>query len=123
MRGDLISVDGDCSVTAGGGVHVPKPWGDQTLQKLLPKSLGGVGCAAPRTWVSPPAPGNLLYESQCVLPDVDQASQGLYRLLGRWGSVRKLSETKWEKAVCLERWVTVPHWHKASGLTKNRLSR
>ena len=60
----------------------------------------GVGCATAGNL-------NLLDESQGVLSDVDQASQSLHWFLGRGCCIRKLSETKWEKTVCLERPITI----------------
>lgn len=53
------------------------------------------------------AGGDLLDEPQSVLSDVDQAPQSLHWFLGRWRSVRKLSETKRGKAVSSQGSTTV----------------
>ena len=52
--------------------------------------------------------------TQRVLPDVDQASQSLHRFLGRRGSVRELSETKWEQE-CIYKDMAVPNWKMLLG--------
>lgn len=57
------------------------------MEYLLPHKQKG-------TWDLACTLGDLLDKSQCVLSDVDQASQSLHRFLGRRGSIRELSETK-----------------------------
>lgn len=95
-------------------------------QLLWGGSLRGVAAPARRRApdLAPgPSTGDLLDEPQCVLPNVDQASQSLHWLLGRGGGVGKLAETKQEKAVCLQRPVPVPRQHRTSRVTKNSLAR
>lgn len=76
-------MDGDCPVSAR-AVHIPEPQGIslQVWQELLPKPLGGVGCAAPQTGLSP-TPGGTYFTSLSV------SFRMLTRLLrvftGSWG--------------------------------------
>lgn len=77
------------------------------MEYLLPHEQKG-------TWDLACALGNLLDKSQRVLPDVDQASQGLHRFLGRRGSVWELSETKREQR-CVYKDMAVPNWNMALG--------